>query len=231
MDTLFYAPVEDFENNHWVELKGQEAQHISRVLRNGIGSEIRVANGKGEIYFCEITEINRHSVIARCGTSSTKPEPQPKKTLAFGVIKKRDRLEFAVEKAVELGVGEICLFNADHSERTKINRDRLHTLIISAFKQSGRYWLPELHVFDSMDEVLQHYEGSAWVMAHEKADQSSRVGKLVKENNVLFVGPEGGFSEREVQLIRQHNGDIISLGVNRLRAETAVTALLSQYLF
>ncbi len=231
MDTLFYAPIEDFESNQWVELKGQEAQHISKVLRNGIGSKIRVANGRGEIYFCEITEINRHSVIAKCGASTTESEPDIKKTLAFGVIKKRDRLEFAIEKAVELGVWEICLFNADHSERAKINKDRFYTLIISAFKQSGRYWLPQLNILDSIDEVLQHYRGSDWIMAHEKADQSSRAGQLAKGNNVLFVGPEGGFSDREVQLIEQQKGEIISLGANRLRAETAVTALLSQYLF
>ncbi|RNC85690.1 MAG: 16S rRNA (uracil(1498)-N(3))-methyltransferase [Balneola sp.] len=231
MDTLFYAPIEDFEDNHWVELKGQEAQHISKVLRKQVGSEIRVANGRGEIYFCEITEINRHLVVAKCGTSTTKPEPSFKKTLAFGAIKKRDRLEFAIEKAVELGVWEICLFNSDHTERPKINRDRLHTLIVSAFKQSGRYWLPELVILDSMDEVLEHYKGAGWIMAHEKADSTSKAGKLTKKNNVLFVGPEGGFSEREVELIKKRKGEIVSLGVNRLRAETAVTALLSQYLF
>ncbi len=231
MDILFYAPAEDFESNLKVELKGQEATHISKVLRNGIGDTISVANGNGEIFSCEITEINRHSVIARCITSSTLLEPAIKKILAFGIIKKRDRLEFAVEKAVELGAWEICLFNADHSERTKINKERLEMLITSAFKQSRRSWLPKLKLFDSIDDVLQYHVEANIVMAHEKVDQVSRVEELKKGGNVLFIGPEGGFSDREVQLIEEKKGNIVSLGANRLRAETAVTALLSQYLF
>ena len=85
-------------------------------------------------------------------------------------------------------------------------------------------------VLKSLDEVYNYYSDFDYVMAHEETSISLRTGEL-KNDTVLFVGPEGGFSERELSLNKKNAGEFISLGKNRLRAETAVTAFLSQYLF
>lgn len=231
MNNIFFAPPSDFKPDDTVEITDQEALHISKVLRHKIGDVILVADGEGARFEIEILEITKKSVLGKKLTTSCKAIPSKKKILALGVIKKRDRLEFAIEKAVELGAWEIVLFNADHSERNRINSERVETQIISAFKQSGRFWLPKLTVFNSLDEIYDQYVVSNFLMAHVDADQDKKPTKLNDGNNVLFVGPEGGFSEREKELHLSKGGELVSLGSNRLRAETAAMTFLSQYLF
>ena len=226
----FYAPPEQWINQHEVEIFGQEVLHITKVLRYNVGDAIHIADGKGRIFECEINAVSKQKLSAIIGSFVEEDAPELAKVLALGVIRIRDRFEFAIEKAVELGATEICVFSADHTERTKINEDRLKLLIVSAFKQSGRFWLPDLVILKSLDEVYKCYADFDYVMAHEETSLTNRTGKLTKDS-VLMVGPEGGFSERELALNMKNTGEFISLGKNRLRAETAVTALLSQYLF
>lgn len=227
---FFYAPPEQWLQNSSVEITGQEARHILKVLRYGEGDSIYVADGAGRIAACIITGTTKNTLTAEVKNLELKPESFPKKVLAAGLIKVRERFDFAVEKAVELGADEICIFVADHSQRKSFNIEKTAQHIISAFKQSGRFWLPELLVKKSLDEVLAHYRGFDIIMAHEKTETSSRPEKLLN-SGLLLVGPEGGFSEREVLLAEQNGGQLVSLGNNRLRAETAVAALLAQYLF
>lgn len=226
----FYAPHQNWENDESVEIKEQEAQHISKVLRHKEGDEILVADGVGNRCECVITSISKRSISANIVRKTHREAPSIKKVLGLGAIKKRDRLEFAIEKAVELDAWEICVFNADHSERSKLNEERLHTLIISAFKQCGRFYLPGLVVLNSLDQVFERYSEHISFMAYLGEEDIQPPQKLSSEYNLLLVGPEGGFSEREAQLNKQHNGRFVSLGENRLRAETAVIAFLSQYL-
>ncbi len=229
MDNIFFVKPEHITSTQ-IELVDQEAAHASKVLRFNVGDELYASDGKGSLYLTHIISISKKSVLANIEERISEPEPEVKKVLAFGAIKKRDRLEFAVEKAVELGAWEICVFDADHSERSRINEDRLQSIVLSAFKQSKRRWLPEVNYVNSLDEVFKRYSGYHSVMAHVEAD-SHQPENLSHDKNLLLVGPEGGFSDREVELAREKNVHMISLGKNRLRAETAALAMLSQFLF
>jgi len=200
MDNIFFAHPENIKGNQ-LELVDQEAVHASKVLRFERGDELYAADGKGNIYQTGIISASKKSVIAEIQKTDFETEPRIKKVLAFGAIKKRDRLEFTVEKAVELGAWEICVFNADHSERSKINEERLQSIVMSAFKQSKRTWLPEVLYLESMEEVLNHYSNHAPLMAHIDS-KVNKPSKLTKPENLLLVGPEGGFSNREVQLAK-----------------------------
>lgn len=230
MDTLFYLPDPELSSLAQVQLQGQEAKHAARVLRKKIGDTVYLANGFGCKATGEITTVSKQSVTISISERETVPEPKIKKVLGFGVIKKRDRFEFAIEKAVELGATSICLFDAEHSERSRINMERVDAIVQSAFKQSGRWWMPEIITKDSINDVLLHFADHDVVMAHEKKEISAN-DFSVSKNVLLLIGPEGGFSEREVETVEQAGGRIVSLGTHRLRAETAVTALLSQFLF
>lgn len=228
---FFYAPPENW-NDDWteVEIIDQEAIHISKVLRNRPGDTINVLDGVGNRARCEITDISKKSVRLKVLENNFQEEPTIKKVMAFGAIKKRDRLEFAIEKAVELDAWEICLFDADHSERSRLNEERIQTQIISAFKQSGRYYLPGLVIKESLDEILSYYESHTMLMAYLGDEESEKPEELTHSENLLLVGPEGGFSKREADLAKGKGATFIGLGKNRLRAETAVAAFLSQYL-
>lgn len=228
---FFYAPEECWNKEKTiVEITGQEAIHISKVLRYKVGDEVFVADGIGNHCKCTIKEISKKSVTAYIVEAESESEPTTKKVMAFGAIKKRDRLEFAIEKAVELDAWEICVFDADHSERSRLNEERLVTQVISAFKQSGRYFLPNLVIKNSLDDVLEYYAGHHLVMAYLGDEKSEYPEKLTSDKNLLLVGPEGGFSKREADLVKSKKGTFITLGKNRLRAETAVVAFLAQYL-
>lgn len=213
-----------------VVIDGQEAIHIIKVLRHKTGDSIHIANGRGSIFECAIDQISGNKVYTRVLDKIEGEKPKYRKIICIGIIKVRDRFEFAIEKAVELGATEIVVFNADNTQRAKVNKERLRLLILSAFKQSGRFWLPELRVLDSLDEVYTQFNGYKYIMAHEKTSIHHKP-ENVETDIVLMVGPEGGFSSRELKLHEDRGGYFVSLGKNRLRAETAVAALLSQYLF
>lgn len=230
VDTLFYLPDPELSSLAQVQLQGQEAKHAARVLRKKVGDTVYLANGFGCKATGEIITVSKQSVTISITERETAPEPKIKKVLGFGVIKKRDRFEFAIEKAVELGATSICLFDAEHSERSRINMERVDAIVQSAFKQSGRWWMPEIITKDSISDVLLHFADHDVVMAHEKKEISANDFSVSKDV-LLLIGPEGGFSEREVKIVEQAGGRIVSLGTHRLRAETAVTALLSQFLF
>lgn len=229
---LFYSPQEYWQNDQSVEIHGQEAKHITKVLRHNIGDTIFVADGNGAQFKGEIVEARKEFVRLNLTQGERIQPAKIRKVLALGTIKKRDRLEFAIEKAVELDASEICLFDADHSERSRLNEDRLQTLIISAFKQSNRAFMPSLTILGSLDEVYKNYKGYTFLMAHERTPTTEQPKALQADNNVLLVGPEGGFSQREIELQTNcEQGAFVSLGSHRLRAETAVAAFLSHYTF
>lgn len=229
MDNIFYTEPKNIIGGR-LELTDQEARHAVKVLRFDVGDELYASDGKGNVYKTKVLSASKSSVHAEIEEIESKSEPEIKKVLAFGAIKKRDRLEFAVEKAVELDTWEICIFDADHSERSRINEDRIRAIALSAFKQSKRRWLPEIVIKKSLDEVLDHYSNHYLLTAHVPEDPV-QPKTLQQKENLLLVGPEGGFSDREIELCEQRKTEFISLGNNRLRAETAVTAMLSQFLF
>lgn len=230
MENHFFIDEPKLNELNYFELEGQEAKHASKVLRKKEGDLLILVNGKGCKATAEIQSIQKNSVKLSIQSREQRSEPDSKKVLGLGIIKIRDRFEFAIEKAVELGATTICLFDAEHSERTRSKRDRLEAIIQSAFKQSGRWWMPDLVIKEDLKKVLFEFADHEMIMAHEKTNVEVPNFSSKKEK-LLLVGPEGGFSEAEVNLVKEAGGNLISLGENRLRAETAVTAILSQFLY
>ncbi|HKK24176.1 MAG TPA: RsmE family RNA methyltransferase [Gracilimonas sp.] len=229
IENIFYSEPATIVNG-FLELRGQEAKHASKVMRFKVGDTLHASDGVGNIYESEIIEINKSKITGRITETIHEEQPGFKKVVAFGAIKKRDRLEFAIEKAVELGAWEICIFHADHSERSRINKERIQTIALSAFKQCKRFWLPKVVFIDSLDEVMDHYADHKPIMAFMQAGTEEPT-ELKESKNIFLVGPEGGFSDREAKIAVEKGAKLITLGAYRLRAETAVMALLSQFLF
>ncbi|WP_103665665.1 RsmE family RNA methyltransferase [Gracilimonas amylolytica] len=229
IENLFYTEPATIVNG-FLTLEGQEARHAAKVMRFREGDTLHASDGLGNTYESEVTELGKNSITAKITETIHEEQPLFKKSVAFGAIKKRDRLEFAVEKAVELGAWEICIFHADHSERSKINQERLQTIALSAFKQCKRSWLPKVVFIDSLDEVMDHYEDHQPVMAYMQAE-AEQPSALTQPDTLFLIGPEGGFSEREVGIAKERKAKLVTLGKYRLRAETAVLTILAQYLF
>lgn len=127
---LFYTEPSDVIGDQ-LRLTGQEARHALKALRMRSGDTLYATDGKGNRYKGTVVSTNKDMLTARVEETTQFALPEPELTLAMGIIKKRDRLEFAAEKAVELGVTRILFFRAEHSEKTNIRLDRLENITLS----------------------------------------------------------------------------------------------------
>lgn len=209
-----------------ITLDEGESHHAIRVMRMGLGDRLEAFDGRGLRILAHITDP--HPKRVRCDILDRQQmpaEPGNALILGIGLIKKAERLEFALEKATEIGVGAIWLFSADHSETSRIRQDRLQAHLVAAAKQSKRCHVPELRFFSSLDALLAENGSRPVILAHEKTSESV-LTTPIPENAILLVGPEGGFSDREVALAVDRGAIPYSLGAFRLRTETAALTLL-----
>lgn len=230
---IFYAPASQI-NNGFAELLGQEAIHASKVMRAREGEKLTVVDGEGGCYEGVIRRVTKKSVQVKIEDAQHRSRPKPRLILGMGIIKKRDRLEFAVEKAIELGAAEVCLFRSEHTIKENVRMDRLESIAVSAMKQSLQSHLCNIEIYHSMDRMLDSVMADNILVAHEKVGQTEGDGDHKSVHNsdktLLLVGPEGGFSETEINDFTDRGAELISLGPNRLRSETAAVAFMSQFL-
>lgn len=225
---IFYSPA-NLITPKLLKLTGQEAKHATKVLRIRLGDQIHVTDGAGNLYLCNVSEIQKSDVICKILETKSEERKAPFITLVVGLIKKRDRLEFAVEKSVELGVDEVIVFRGDHSEKGNVRLDRLESTVLSAMKQSMRVFLPKVKFAENLaDAIESNEEAGSLIYADETIEKG--LSKSILDNKVmLVVGPEGGFSESERNLLKTNEGIPYSLGEKRLRTETAAVTMTDRY--
>src|SRR5690625_5329934 len=154
MGNLFYTRPDQIRGNTIV-LEGTEAGHATRVLRKRAGEAISSTDGVGTIFNCVIRTISGGSLTAEIVSQKTRQREEPYLAVAIGHLRKRDRLEFAVEKVTELGAAEILIFKGDHSEKGGVREDRLEKTVERAMKQSLRALRPAGAPHPSLQELLR----------------------------------------------------------------------------
>lgn len=195
------------------------ANQIRNVLRLKIGDSIIVSNGQGSEAEATIIEINK-KFIELSINKVEKPAREPKKELSIYVsLLKRENFELVVQKATELGVSKIVPLITERTVKTGLNKERIEKIIKEASEQSGRTTLPELLEPQKFEIALNSVPPKSSVLFDLTGE------KLSSEQNIkitnIFIGPEGGFSEKEVTLAKESGITIGSLGELTLRAETA----------
>lgn len=224
---LFYALPKEIRQTE-ITIRDQEAVHITKVLRFHIGDKLHVTDGIGNLYFCEIRSFGKSNVDLFIVDKKSEERSAPFITLCVGNIKKRDRLEFAAEKATEMGVDRLIIFRGDHSQKEKIRKERIEATVLSAMKQSCRLYLPEILFEESLKSVMGHKkEGDQLLMADETSNSELKADR--GKNLFLIVGPEGGFSKNEREILRENNAHRLSLGNKRLRTETAAIIMVDRF--
>jgi 16S rRNA (uracil1498-N3)-methyltransferase len=211
-----------------VRFQASEFRHLVQVLRHKEGDCIAVTNGRNQASHVRLVSISKNSAEGIVEETFSRP-PDRIRHLFLGMIKHRERLDWALEKSVELGATAITLVATDRSEKHKVNSGRIHNLLLAAMKQSLRWQLPHFFTAPSLEVALMGAESLNLVVAHEKTDVSQTFRPIPEAHYALFVGPEGGFSDREIALFEKNNASFVSLGANRLRAETAALTLLAKF--
>lgn len=219
-----------------------DVNHIRKVLRMKEGDELTVSDGNGTDYFCRIRSISEEVVVCDIVDSWTSYVELPVKLHLFQGLPKADKMELIIQKAVELGAYEIVpvamsrsIVKLDEKKAGK-KTARWQGISESGAKQSGRAIIPEVKSPMSYKNALEYAKTlDAIIVPYEKADgiEVSRelISKLCSDENIksigIFIGPEGGFAEKEVEQALEAGATPITLGRRILRTETAGLAVLS----
>lgn len=229
--------------NQEITITGSDVNHIKNVLRMNIGEEISISDGKGKDYFGKIKEFSKDTVVVAVENSWDSYVELPCEIYLFQGLPKADKMELIIQKAVELGVYSVVpvvtkrtIVKLDQSKAEK-KVSRWQNIAQSASKQAGRGIIPKVELPVSFGEALfmaKNLESS--IIPYEKAEgmeQARAIIKSMKDKKSIgiFIGPEGGFDEKEIEEAKAAGVIPMTLGHRILRTETAGLAALSILMF
>lgn len=221
---FFYVP--DALNCN--ELPNDEAMHALRVLRLKIGDEMMLMDGQGNFYRAEVSLAHtKHCLYDIKETIPQERQWQGHVHLAIAPTKLMDRMEWMVEKVVEIGVDEISFLNCQFSERRLVKIPRIEKIAVSAVKQSRKAWMTKLNEVESFKSFIDQPRMDHRFIAHcydeiPRTYLYDELRKLSATDDVtVLVGPEGDFSVDEVRKAIDNGYVSVHLGKSRLRTETA----------
>ncbi|WP_318308073.1 16S rRNA (uracil(1498)-N(3))-methyltransferase [Flagellimonas crocea] len=220
---LFYNPSLDYSAKQFI-FPPDESKHIVRVLRKTEGDIVHITNGKGYLFEAEILEPDQKKCKARIISERKSIPKRYKLHMVVAPTKMNDRYEWFLEKATEIGVDEITPIICEHSERKTLKMKRMERVLQSAMKQSLQTVLPKLNPPIAYNDFMESdtslgFKFIAHCLDGEKMELKRRV--IADNDATILIGPEGDFSKEEIDLAKSKAYIPISLGINRLRTETA----------
>ncbi len=217
---LFYQP--DIPNGSNF-LTQEESRHCIKVMRLTSGDNIHLTDGRGMFYKAAITSPDLKKCKFEIFGQERQEKPAYKIDIAIAPTKNIARTEWFVEKCVELGVNGIHFVLCSHSERKSINMDRVERKTVAAMKQSLKAWKPSLNYLVPFDRFITGITSHQKFIAHVDNDNPATLLKSVKSGSsvMVLIGPEGDFSNEEIEKSISEGFKKVSLGANRLRTETA----------
>ena len=222
----FYTPELTIDFSH-LTLSEQESKHAVQVMRLQNEQKIELFNGQGLSAIATVIDNHPKRCSVRIDQKNEYPEEKPIH-IAIAPTKNMERLEWFIEKATEIGITEISLIICQNSERREVKTERLEKILISAVKQSGRYFLPKITGSIKFKDFLKHYPTG--LIAHCREGEKMKV-ETTFQNKVIVIGPEGDFTVDEIDLALTAGYIPITLGENRLRTETAALVACMQAKF
>ncbi len=227
----FHAPPERCRGG-LITLDAGETHHLSRVARLRKGDELLVADGCGTMYRARLDGIQGNE--ARCAVEeriSRMNEPARNVTLVQAVLKNPGRMDWIVEKAVELGVNRILPMRTERCIHTSGKTDRWREIARAAMKQCRRCRWPEVEEIEDFRDTLHKLSDHSLRLFHESSHEMPGPSASDKDESspiAVFIGPEGGFTDIEVECARAAGAIAASLGPRRLRSETAAIVALAR---
>lgn len=211
-----------------ITMGSEESKHLIKVLRKQIGDRITFTDGKGTVAFTEIINMSKQE----CQVQVLERQKEVnKRTFCFHLVvaptKNPDRMEWMVEKAVEIGVEKITFIICERSERKHLEINRMERIAIAALKQSSGTYLPEIQLSTFKDYLnsLSHNDSDSCRMIAwcENQDQTPSISEINinKKEILLMIGPEGDFTSKEIELSIDFGFQAVKLGKKILRTETA----------
>lgn len=237
--SVFFIPTDNIYDDK-LTVTGSDVNHIKNVLRMRVGDVLSCNDSKGIVYKCRIEEFKENEIMLAVLEKEKSEAELPLKISLFQGLPKADKMELIIQKAVETGVYDIYPVINERSvvkldaKKAAQKTERWQKIAESAAKQSGRAIIPVVHepidyrkalelAKNDNKEILLPYENAEGMAYSKKVIEET----INKESCAIFIGPEGGFSEAEVDLAKENDAKIISLGHRILRTETAGLFILS----
>lgn len=229
---LFYNP-DIKESTDFFTFDKEESKHIIKVLRMKDTDLLYVTNGKGFLFKTQITLASDIKCMVKILSFEKAETPRYHLHLAVAPTKMNDRYEWFLEKATELGIAEITPIICEHSERKQIKTDRFDKIIQTAMKQSNQYYLPKLNEPIAFKDFIKIKNDGLKLIAHCEEGSKKTLKNVLKPSQsvTIMIGPEGDFSDKEIQLALENNCIAVSLGTTRLRTETAAVVACHSVVF
>jgi len=213
-----------------IRIPSLELRHqLKSVFRLGKGDNVILFDNSGYDFVARIEGFDDEAVTFTLLEKRENTVTPKRETHLFAAIVKKDTFEWIAEKATELGVSHIIPIITDRTEKKDVNFERLEKIIREAAEQSGRSTLPELHEVMELEDALKKF-GEIKSIAWEPT-ASKFAAEDLENTSGTYIGPEGGWTPRELELFKQHSVLVRSLGPQILRAETAVVVALSKLVF
>jgi len=218
---LYYTPPE-FVSKNDIVLRAEELNHAIRVMRNSVDDDLYVTDGRGSIYLSKISSIKKDSLKAQIIKTYKYNDRSRDLVFCIPKLKNPERLKFAIEKCIELGITRFKIFESKYTVSKTLNLNRLQKIAIAAMKQSIGSFLPQIE-FDTFDKIKKS-DGDKIIFDQNAKNDFNCETKFLKPTYYIF-GPEGGFDSSE--LISVDTARIFNLAKNRLRTETAAVKCAS----
>lgn len=222
---LFYSPLWSMTTP--IFLSEEESRHCVSVLRHNAGDQIYVIDGLGSKVLCEIILAHTKKTQLRFIEKIETNQNPSTLHIAISPTKSNDRIEWFIEKACEIGVGKITPLICQRTERSKVNLDRWNKIIQSACKQAQVLYFPILEEAMKFDKFILSCSKTSYIASIGASAKLTEMKKSDKD--LIIIGPEGDFSEREFNLIRKQGVKEVTLSENILRVETAGLVAISQW--
>lgn len=213
-----------------VELDVGQANYLGNVMRLGQNAELLVFDGHSGEWLARVAEAGKKRMTLIIERRTRKPETIPDVWLAFAPVK-RAQTDWLVEKATELGAAQLLPVMTQRTVAERVRLDRLKAITIEAAEQCGRTRLPGIGEPQGLKDLLRQREPARRLYFADESGGEAAVSAFKEGSTLILVGPEGGFTDDERQLIRGADNSLaISLGPRILRAETAALAALAAYM-
>ena len=243
MQRFFVETYQIEEENHCIHVTGADVNHIKNVLRMKQGEELWISDGGTKEYRCEIESLGDEEVLLHIIYAQEPNYELPNRIYLFQGLPKADKMELIIQKAVELGAYAIvpvetkrCVVKLDEKKAAK-KTARWQQIAESAAKQSKRMLIPKVHQVLSFKEALKYAESMdirliPYELAKGMQETKEILAAIEQGQSIgIFIGPEGGFEEKEVEAAISEGAKPITLGKRILRTETAGLAILSVLMF
>ncbi len=200
----------------------EDSRHIVQSLRMRAGKHLFLTDGEGHFYEAVIISDDKRAVKASIIETRTQTPTLPWLHLYVSPTKQAARMEWMLEKVIEMGAQYIYFIETKRTIRQKIKKERLEKIAISAMKQSLQCHMPQIHIGLNFKDAVDHAVGDKFIAWCDTQDANA-LAQIVSpgKDTSVFIGPEGDFTDEEVNIAKAANCQPVSLGASRLRTETA----------